>query len=352
MILSLLIFLAPLTVLLSSVPASLTGPEPLPIPLLMGKTAVALFPFGSGNFRMALAGAGLAALAPLAAFRMLTLLGPRPASGPAPSERKEERDWAAVSLMAISLSVLSPPFVRAGTTGVTSAAALLFPLLALERLLAWTRRSTGISRRWIRGLGMAAAGGLALAIHPNPAVLMPLLFFFFCFPLARILSALYARTPKGTAAAVALALAAELTLFYSRPPRPADVAQGREHRRLAETFARQNIRDRAEEEYLNALALNPADGSASEALGRLLFNYGEGARAAAAFSRAARFEPTSERHLTDHRPNDTSAWWHLCQNLFASNDHGQAYQAEERENAESLYSNTVEPDDNNGSGHP
>ena len=488
MILSLLIFLASLTLLLSSVPASLTGPAAPPLPLLIGKAAIFL-PVGCPDFRVNVVGAILMAFTPVLAFRSFVLLRPRPAPGPTLMELEDERRWATGSLMALFLWFLWPPALRAGTAGITPAAHVFFPLLAAEQFLFWKRASARRVKRWVHGAGMAVAGGLALSLDPRWAVFLPIFLFMArkpaarfplavlvtvgalsfvvpwvgfladqaataeqlarllpdamgqaysgivradpsaivliaglvpCFILAGGFKRLSPRFPKGAPGVFLLTLLAEFMWFLSRPSNASDLARAVDHQRLADAFVQQKIPDRAEEEYLASLAIHPQDGPTSEALGRLLFNYGEGARAAAAFSRAARFEPTSERLLTDwaaaermngqipkaiallkealdvsrgndslreqlatlyeksaqpkeaaaqwkiltdHRPKDKSAWWHLCQNLVASNDLVQAHQAiesylrldlteEERENAESFYSNTVEPANNNGSGHP
>jgi hypothetical protein len=150
MILYSFIFLIPFVFLLSFAPASLpdglsgywaaaawtlkpVGPATLPLPILLGKASFFLFPFGTPAFRINLMGILLVALTPLLAFRIFSLARPRPLPVPTLLDLDEERAWATITLMTISPWIFSPLFLRAGTSGLTPASNLFFPLLALER---------------------------------------------------------------------------------------------------------------------------------------------------------------------------------------------------------------------------
>lgn len=493
MILSVLFFLSTFVFLLSFVPASLpngiagdwvsaawilkpVGQAHLPLPILMGKAACFLFPFGTPAFRMNLAGACLVAVTPILAFRMFTLVRPRSAPGPTLLDLDDARTWATLSFMAISLWVVSPAFVRAGTTGIAMALNVFFPLLALEQFFSWRRTRPHGLWYWVHGVGLGASGGLALTQDLRWALLAPVLILWrpgkiqgkpgllpilmgltltvsFLVPwmvllsfqvaslnqlmerlpssiagglfsasyflggdpsaflfvggllliygFARGMKTMSARFPRGVPAALGLLLVAEMGWFFLHPPQTsftesetndlfrslpvgstlvcsraetlgattyaqtvlgkrrdirlawendpvlhtpalgeplfrepfekigennlpmgfvlqplhvpwtalssplAQVSLGRvplilaessspflgqAHRRMGEAFAQVQIPDQAEEEFLAALAIDPTDSATSDALGRLLMDYGEKKRAATALLRSRRFK--------------------------------------------------------------
>lgn len=76
------------------------------------------------------------------------------------------------------------------------------------------------------------------------------------------------------------------------------------HRALGDAFNRARVPDQAEEEYLKALAFFPEDREATAALGRLLLDYGDGARASAALDRALRMSPRDPSLLADGARTD------------------------------------------------
>jgi hypothetical protein len=192
MILYSFIFLIPFVFLLSFAPASLpdglsgywaaaawtlkpVGPATLPLPILLGKASFFLFPFGTPAFRINLMGILLVALTPLLAFRIFSLARPRPLPVPTLLDLDEERAWATITLMTISPWIFSPLFLREGTSGLTPASNLFFPLLALERFFSWRRASRYSKTPGIRGGAMGAAGGLALTLDLRWLLLLPVL---------------------------------------------------------------------------------------------------------------------------------------------------------------------------------
>lgn len=195
MILLSFLFLVSFVFLLSTLPVSLpngiagdwvsaawilkpVGQADLPLPILMGKVAFFLFPFGPPAFRMNLAGACLVAFTPILAFRMFTLVRPRPAPGPTLLELDEARKWAAISFLAILIGVVSPAFPRAGTNGLAPALALFFPLLTLERFFSWRRTRRDSVAKWLKGVGLGVAGGLTLTLDLRWGLLLPALLFW------------------------------------------------------------------------------------------------------------------------------------------------------------------------------
>jgi hypothetical protein len=189
-IIYLLIFLTPFVVLLSALPSTLArgidgfwataswtlsplGPATLPLPILVGQGAFHLVPFGSPAFRLNIAGAFLAALTVPLAFHALTLAKPRSAPGPTLFELDDERKWSTILLIVLTLWFFSPSTFRLGTTGLFPAIHLFFPVLALERFLAWSRSSPRFGRRWINGLWAALAGGMALTLDLRWGLLLP-----------------------------------------------------------------------------------------------------------------------------------------------------------------------------------
>lgn len=193
MIFPLLLFWAPFVWLLSflppSLPQGLAGDEACaawtlnllgsaqnPLPILMGKVAFSLFPFGPPAFRLTVAGAVLAALTPLLVFRIFSLAKPRPTPGPTLLDLHIERRWATMSLLAIVAWVLSPAFLQGGTGGIPPALKLLFPLLTIERVFTWRRRPRPSRGDWVQGVSLAVAGGLTLSLDPRWALFLPALF--------------------------------------------------------------------------------------------------------------------------------------------------------------------------------
>lgn len=192
MILPFLLFWVPFLFLLSSLPSSLPdgfsgvwgsaawaleplGPAFQPLPLLMGKAAFFIFPFGSPAYRMNLAGALLVSLTPLLAFRMMLRTRPHSLPGPALLAMEDDRRWATLSLLGIALWAVSPPFVRSGTNGIAPAVHLFFPLFFFERYFSWRRKARSPGERWMRGWAVAAAGGLLLTLDIRWALLGPAL---------------------------------------------------------------------------------------------------------------------------------------------------------------------------------
>ncbi len=94
--------------------------------------------------------------------------------------------------------------------------------------------------------------------------------------------------PLVTPAAVSLG---RVPLILSESPPAAETVRRARHR-LGDAFLRLRTPDQAEEEYLKALAAG-AGAETALALGRLLLDYGDGRRAAAALFRAAAEEPRS-----------------------------------------------------------
>jgi Tfp pilus assembly protein PilF len=370
-----LLFISSFVFLLSSVSARETVTGSLPLPVLLEKAGVFLFPFGSPAFRINITGALLTALTPVLALRLFTLARPRPGPGPILFELEDERKWTVASLMVLSLGILSPAFLHTGTGGITPAANLFFSLLALERGVTW-KKSRRAWDQWRAVIGMVIAGGFAVTLDLRWVVLLPGLLairrplptpkksrmnFWFhvalmgilggiafltpwivltsfhvatpeqlvrllpmairdayspffqsrptaflligsllpCYFLIKGLRLLLARFPKTGTSVFLIALVMEFILLFSRSVKPVDREAVREHLLRGDNFARAQVPDQAEEEYLAALAIAPNDGSIYERLGALLLEYGDGARAAAAFARAARFQPKSQNLLAD-----------------------------------------------------
>lgn len=195
MSLSVLFFLSTFFILLSSVPPLLPdgiagfwvtaawtlkplGPAHLPLPILLGKGAFDLFPFGTPAFRMNLAGACLAALTPLLAFRIFSFAPPRPAPGPTLLDLDETRNWATISFFSVLIGAVSPAFLRAGTAGLAPASRLFFPLLTLERFFSWRQARPDSVGHWLQGLGLGAAGGLTLTLDLRWGLLLAALFLW------------------------------------------------------------------------------------------------------------------------------------------------------------------------------
>ncbi|MBK8575747.1 MAG: hypothetical protein IPN90_08735 [Elusimicrobia bacterium] len=371
-----LLFFSSFIFLLSSLPGSVTGSANLPLPLLLEKAAIFIFPFGSVAFRLNTAGAFLTALTPVVAFRLFDLARPRPAPGPILLELEDEKKWTISLLMVLSLGILSPAFLHTGTGGITPAANLFFPLLTLERGRAW-RKARRSGDRWIQGLAVAVAGGVALSLDLRWALFFPALILIprptfstpkkdrwsvwlrftltgavaviaFLTPwivltsfqvataeqlmrllpvaigtgystvfraeassflligslvlgffIARGLKVLLTRFPKTVTSVFLICLATEFAWILFRPAKHMERERAQEHRRRGENFARLQVPDQAEEEFLAALAINPKDGPTFEKLGELFLEYGDGIRAAAAFDRAAQFQPKSQTLLAN-----------------------------------------------------
>lgn len=190
MILPFLLFLASFIFLLSSLPASLpngiagfgvtaawtmnpVGPANLPLPILLGKAALFLLPFGNPAFRLNLAGALLIASTLPLAYRLLTLTKPRFTPGPTLMELDDERRWATLSLMGIALWGFSPAFVRAGTAGIEPALFVFFPIFVANRYLVWRRRPRSNGGKWIRGILFWTAAGLWLTLDWRWVLILP-----------------------------------------------------------------------------------------------------------------------------------------------------------------------------------
>ena len=190
MILPLFLFWVPFVWLLSFLPPSLPhglagdgacaawtltlfGSAQNPLPLLVGKGAYSIFPFGTPAFRLNVAGAVLSALTPLLVFRIFSLAKPRPTPGPTLLDLHIERHWATVSLLAIAVWVLSPPFLHGGTRGIPPALNLLLPILTLERVFTWRRTPRPSRGYWVQGVSLAVAGGLTLSLDPRWTLFLP-----------------------------------------------------------------------------------------------------------------------------------------------------------------------------------
>jgi hypothetical protein len=191
-ILPFLLFISPFVFLLSSLPTSLPngiagygvtaawtmtpmGPATLPLPLLLGKAAMILFPFGTPAFRMNLAGALLVASTLPLAYRIVMLTKPRSTPGPTLLDLDDERRWATLALMGIALWGLSPAFLHSGTTGIEPAIFVFFPFFVAHRFCLWRRRHLSNGRRWIHGMIFWGVTGLWLTLDWRWAVLLPAL---------------------------------------------------------------------------------------------------------------------------------------------------------------------------------